>query len=62
MTLRELHGLAGRFARDRRSVDLSAAQEWLWDALISELEYRRRTTRPSWQRCSCELCVPPFPD
>lgn len=62
LTDREVHAMAFRFSRDRQSVDLSAAQEWLWDRLISELEYRRRTTRPGWQRCSCELCVPPFED
>lgn len=59
---RTLHGIAGRFQRQRASADLTAAQEWLWDALISELEYRHRTTRPAWQRCSCALCVAPFPE
>jgi hypothetical protein len=48
--------------RERQTQDLTAAQEWLWDAGISELEYRRRTTRPIWQSCACRLCVPPFLD
>lgn len=58
----DLHAIAGRFARQRRCVDLTDRQEWLWDACVSELEYRQRTTSPSWQRCSCHLCIPPFPD
>lgn len=57
-----IHAMCGRFARDRRSADLTEAQEWLWDGLISELEYRHRHTRPAYQRCSCEYCVPPFPE
>jgi len=59
---RALHGLLFKMERDRQHQDLTAAQEWLWDAGISELEYRRRNTRPIWQSCSCRLCVPPFPD
>ena len=59
---RDVHAIAGRFARQRVSADLTERQEWLWDACISELEYRRRTTRPLWRSCSCYLCVPPFPD
>ena len=56
-----LHAMAGRFRREQETADLTEPQEWLWRALISELEYRHRTTRPAWRRCSCELCVPPFP-
>jgi hypothetical protein len=59
---RGLHALAFRLMDLRRSADLSERQEWLWDAVISELEYRRRThPRPAWA-CACQLCVPPFPD
>jgi hypothetical protein len=43
------------------TTDLSESQEWLWRAVISELEYRWRTTS-GLQRCSCMLCVPPFPE
>lgn len=57
-----LHGICGRLDRDRRSGDLSDAQEWLWDRAVEELEYRRRTARPVWASCSCYLCVPPFPE
>jgi len=52
--------MAGRFRREWESQDPTEAQEWLWRALISELEYRHRHQRPAWRRCSCELCVPPF--
>lgn len=57
-----LHAVAMRLNRDRSSGDLSDDQEWLFDAIVSELEYRRRRTRPVWRSCSCYLCVPPFPD
>jgi hypothetical protein len=57
-----LHGLAFKLMNLRTSEDLSDAQEWLWDAVISELEYRRRThPRPAWA-CACMLCIPPFED
>lgn len=55
-----LHAMAGRFQRHQRQQDLTKPQEWLWGALISELEYRHRTTLPAYKRCSCCLCVPPF--
>lgn len=55
-----LHAIAHRFLNMQESVDLTERQEWLWNALVSELEYRWRTTRPSWQRCACGLCRPPF--
>lgn len=56
----QLHGIAGRMLQLQRAYDLSPAQEWLWDHLIAELEWRSRTTRPGWRRCSCALCIPPF--
>jgi hypothetical protein len=49
-----------RMNRNRTSADLTEHQEWLYDAIISELEYRRRNTRPVWRACACFLCVPPF--
>jgi len=61
MTSEDLHAIVGRFQRQQADKDLTERQEWLWDAIISELEYRHRQTRPAWQRCSCEFCVPPFP-
>lgn len=57
---RQLHGVAMHLLNEQTQADLSERQEWLWDALMSELEYRRRQTKPWWRRCSCELCVGPF--
>lgn len=62
MTDRELHQVGFRFQWDRREQDLSDRQEWLYDAVCSELEYRRRSARPTWKACSCELCFSPFPE
>jgi hypothetical protein len=62
MTLSDLHAIATRFNHQRVSEDLSDRQEWLYDAVISELEYRRRVTRPFWKACACYLCVGPFPE
>jgi len=55
-----LHGIAGRFDRERTGADLTDAQEWLYDRCVEELEYRRRIARPVWSSCSCRYCVPPF--
>jgi len=52
----EVHAIAWRFMHERQEADLSRAQEWLFDACISELEHRRRTAPHVLQRCSCELC------
>lgn len=60
MPSRDLHGILGRFDRQRTGQDLSDGQEWLYDACVSELEYRRRQTRPIWQACACRYCIPPF--
>lgn len=56
-----LHGLALRLMRLGCTQDLSQGQEWLWSACISELEYRWRRA-PVRERCSCQLCLPPFPE
>ena len=56
----ELHGIAFRFNHERQSADLSDRQEWLYDAIISELAWRRRNAIPGWSACSCELCFSPF--
>lgn len=60
MSSREIHAVAFRFNWERQESDLSEPQEWLYDALVSELEYRRRNARWPESRCSCELCVNPF--
>lgn len=62
MSDRELHQIGFRFQHQRQEQDLSRQQEWLFDAVVSELEYRRRHARPTWSACSCELCFSPFPD
>jgi len=62
MTSREIHAIAFRFNYERKEADLSEQQEWLYDALISELEWRRSHARWPEGRCSCELCFGPFPD
>jgi len=56
----QLHALAFRLQHEGMTKDLTRGQEWLWEACISELEYRRRTTRWPDVRCSCQLCWGPF--
>ena len=60
MSSRELHAVAERFNRQRTTQDLTERQEWFYDAIISELEYRRRRARPTWSACACYLCIGPF--
>lgn len=57
-----LHAVAIKMDGMRRGEDLSPSQEWLFDNIVAELEFRRRRTRPVWRCCSCWLCVPPFED
>ena len=57
---REAHQIAFRLQHEREVDVLSDPQEWLWDALISELEHRRRNARWPQRRCSCALCFGPF--
>ena len=57
---RTLHALAFKLQRLSVSTDLSPGQEWLFEACVSELEYRRRTTRWPEVRCTCQLCFGPF--
>lgn len=58
----QLHALAFSLRYRDQEQPLSDRQEWLWAACISELEYRHRSERTIWIRCSCELCIPPFPE
>lgn len=58
MSSRELHGLAGRLQREFTEDRLSARQEWLLDAALSELEYRHRSTTSALDRCWCWFCRP----
>jgi hypothetical protein len=60
LSSRQLHGLAGKFVRDQQAADLTERQEWLFESVISELEYRHRRCHSVWDRCACAWCVPPF--
>lgn len=55
-----LHAIAWRFLNLQTSQDLTERQEWLWNVLVDELEFRAATARPAWQACRCALCRPPF--
>lgn len=59
---RACHGIAMKLRVESQALDLSPQQEWLWEALISELEYRRRVAmrRRFGSPCTCELCLGPF--
>jgi hypothetical protein len=58
----DIHKVALRFHHERMTEGLTERQEWLWDALISELEYRFREGMRSsrYPVCSCWLCFGPF--
>jgi hypothetical protein len=56
-----LHSIAHSLLSGQEEADLSERQEWLWNAVISELEWRWHKKRPVYLRCSCYLCIPPFP-
>lgn len=60
MTRAQLHGTAMKFQRQRQNDGLSASQEWLWDAIISELEWRHLHQLDGQERCFCELCWVPY--
>ena len=59
-TNKDLHAVAMRFSHDRQVQVLSDQQEWLWDMIVNELEYRRRAAirKAPLSACSCWLCVP----
>jgi len=52
-----------KFNRERAQQDLSEHQEWLYDVIIAELEWRWRQDirQAPWHACSCALCFSPFP-
>lgn len=60
-TTERLHGIAGYLVRHQTSEDLTTGEEWLWRAVIDELERRWRRPSRRWPRCECPLCRPPFP-
>ena len=60
-TSEALHGIAGRFARQRAAEGLSGAQEWLWDQVIGDLEWRYYAEVLPRDRCTCAFCTPPDP-
>lgn len=55
-----LHSLTRRLLREQFDRGISRGQDWLLNALISELEYRhRRESRGTEVRaCLCDLCRP----
>lgn len=60
MPSREAHAILGRFDRDRMTQDLTRRQEWLYDVLVEDLEWRRVNTPDPWSVCSCKYCLAPF--
>lgn len=57
----QLHGLAGKLAREERFGRMTSRQSHLLDSVISELEYRvRRDLRANMRSCTCEYCISPF--
>jgi hypothetical protein len=59
MTSEALHGICGKLTHDQVTEDLSERQEWLWEAVLSELAYRNRRRGPG-TRCTCQWCWGPF--
>lgn len=56
LDVKGLHALALKLNSERRVKDLSDAQEWLFDCVVSELAYRRRRGRVAlW--CTCAFCM-----
>lgn len=54
-----LHGLALQLRQSRLDDRITERQEWLWDAVVSELEYRwRKHTDSPLKRCWCDVCAP----
>lgn len=62
MSHRDVHAVAIRLLNSQHFADWTPGQRWLWEALVSELEYRRRSARWPDRKCSCELCFGPFDD
>lgn len=58
---RELHGLTGHLWRRWAEGTATDRQEWLWEACVSELEYRQRHRQAGpWSWCVCQFCIAPF--
>ena len=56
LSSRQVHALALRIESERIHLGASDDQEWLFDACLSELAYRRRrTVVADW--CTCSLCM-----
>lgn len=56
-----LHRLGGRLINLWHTDGLSGRQVAVWDAVVSELDYRNRRRLPQ-DRCTCQLCMSPFID
>lgn len=59
MTSQDLHALALAVRNRQQHRDLTLKECWLFDTIISELEYRARNWKTGWRWCTCELCTPP---
>lgn len=60
LDIRQVHAIAFKLNAERTTAELSDAQEWLFDLLVDDLDYRRRNTTWPERRCSCSLCWNPF--
>ena len=60
LSSQEAHSIVGSFDRQRCEKDLTDRQEWLYDVIVADLEWRRANTYPVWRSCSCRYCVAPF--
>lgn len=56
MDSRTLHAIAGKFHRMQHACDLTTRQEWLWEQVDNELQYRRTSESRGWLKCSCWIC------
>lgn len=59
---RDLHAIALHLRNLFWEGRSSERQDWLFDNVVAELEWRHDHTRPVYLRCECELCHHPFPD
>jgi hypothetical protein len=60
MTSLSLHRLAGKILNKFRTDGISAKEDQLYDAVLSELSYRARVQRVRADQCTCMFCVGPF--
>lgn len=59
-----MHSICGLWERLRLEGggELTTRQEWMWDQMIGELEWRSWNLRQAGLLgCLCRFCEPPFP-